>query len=61
MKCNDMNTYVSKEKVTHTASMLDGSDWPAFTDEKRSTMIFDNECIVGDNHDRKILEIVGGN
>ena len=36
-------------------------DWPAFNDEKRSTMIFDNECIVRDNHDRKILEIVGGN
>ena len=37
----------------HTVNILD--------DEKRSTMIFDNECIVRDNHDRKILEVVGSN
>jgi hypothetical protein len=30
-------------------------------DEMRSTMIFDNECILRDNHDRTILEVVAGN
>jgi len=35
--------------------------WPVFTDEKRSTMIFNNECVVKDNHDRKLLETVSGN
>jgi para-nitrobenzyl esterase len=34
-------------------------EWPAFTDEKRSTMVFDNECAVKDNYDSKLLEIVG--
>jgi len=35
--------------------------WPAFTDENRSTMIFDNACAVKNNHDRKLLEIIAAN
>jgi len=35
--------------------------WPAFTDEDRSTMIFDNTCVVKNNHDKKLLEIIAGN
>ena len=35
--------------------------WPAFNDKDRSTMIFDNECLVKKNHDRRLLEIVGDN
>jgi para-nitrobenzyl esterase len=35
--------------------------WPAFTGENRSTMIFDNTCVVKNNHDKKLLEIVSGN
>jgi para-nitrobenzyl esterase len=35
--------------------------WPAFTDAKRSTMIFDNQSVVKENHDRKLLEITEGN
>jgi len=34
-------------------------EWPVFTDEKRSTMNFDNECVVKDNQDTKLLDIVG--
>jgi hypothetical protein len=39
--------------MMHTVNMLD--------DEKRSTMIYDNEYMVRDNHDGKILEVVDGN
>ena len=35
--------------------------WPAFTDENRSTMIFDNECVIKNNHDKKLLEIIAAN
>jgi para-nitrobenzyl esterase len=34
-------------------------EWLVFNDEKRSTMNFDNECVVKDNQDRKLLDIVG--
>ena len=33
--------------------------WPVFNDEKRPTMIFDNKCVVKENHDRKLLDIAG--
>ena len=36
-------------------------NWPAFTDEKRATMVFDDKCVVKENHDRKLLEIIEGN
>jgi para-nitrobenzyl esterase len=33
--------------------------WPAFTDKKQSTMVFDNKCVVKENYDRKLMEIAG--
>lgn len=30
--------------------------WPAYEDEKKSTMIFDRECRVGENYDRALME-----
>jgi len=33
--------------------------WPAFTDKKQSTMVFDNKCVVKENYDRKLIEIAG--
>jgi para-nitrobenzyl esterase len=31
--------------------------WPAYTDEKRATMIFDNKSVVRENFDSKLLDI----
>lgn len=33
--------------------------WPAYTSDKRATMIFDNSCVVRNNHDRKLLDALG--
>jgi para-nitrobenzyl esterase len=35
--------------------------WPAFTDKKQSTMVFDDKCVVKENYDMTLMEIVSGN
>jgi para-nitrobenzyl esterase len=36
-------------------------EWSAFTEENHYTMILDHDCVLENNHDRRLLEIVSSN